>query len=150
MKAFHIVLSLAVMTAGLPARAQQTLLNVAYDPTREFYADYDKVFVRAGTRKNIHDWPDLIAPGVTVIVPNPKTSGGARWAYLAAWGYTLTTHHGDQAAARRFVTELYRHVPNLDTGDRWFGESADGHRARARLSPGWCATPSPAGAWSMR
>jgi sulfate transport system substrate-binding protein len=72
--------------------------------------------VRKGNPKHIMDWPDLIKPGVAVITPNPKTSGGARWNYLAAWGYAL--QHGDAAAARAFVTELYKHVLVLDSGAR--------------------------------
>lgn len=74
--------------------------------------------VRQGNPKGIRDWPDLIRPGVQVVTPNPKTSGGARWNYLAAWGWAARTHHGDQAAARSYVTELYRHVAVLDSGAR--------------------------------
>jgi sulfate/thiosulfate transport system substrate-binding protein len=74
--------------------------------------------VRKGNPKNIKDWPDLIRPGVSVITPNPKTSGGARWNYLAAWGYALRANNGDQAAARDFVKQLYAHVPVLDSGAR--------------------------------
>jgi sulfate transport system substrate-binding protein len=73
--------------------------------------------VRQGNPKNIHDWPDLIRPGVAVITPNPKTSGAARWAYLAAWGYVLKSG-GSADDARAFVTKLYRNVPVLDTGGR--------------------------------
>jgi sulfate transport system substrate-binding protein len=74
--------------------------------------------VRRGNPKGIHDWSDLIRPGMEVITPNPKTSGGARWNYLAAWGYALRQHAGDAQQARAFVTELYRHVPVLDSGAR--------------------------------
>ncbi|HVS71160.1 MAG TPA: sulfate ABC transporter substrate-binding protein [Phycisphaerae bacterium] len=74
--------------------------------------------VRRGNPKGIHDWPDLIKPGVSVIAPDPKASGGARWAYLAAWGAALKAHHGDEGAARAFVTALYQHVPILDSGAR--------------------------------
>lgn len=74
--------------------------------------------VRKGNPKGIHDWADLIKPGVAVITPNPKTSGGARWNYLAAWGYALNANGGDQAKARTYVTELFRHVPILDSGAR--------------------------------
>jgi sulfate transport system substrate-binding protein len=74
--------------------------------------------VRKGNPKNIKDWPDLIRDGVKVIVPNPKTSGGARWAYLAAWGYALTAPGGDDAKAKDFVTKLYKNVPVLDSGAR--------------------------------
>ena len=195
MRPLHFFALLLALTAGLPAYGQQSLLNVSYDPTREFYGEYDKVFVahwkaetgadiavhtshsgsgaqaravidgleadvvtlalaydidaiaqkaklvtpdwqhrlpddsapytstivflvRAGNPKNIHDWSDLVAQGVEVITPNPKTSGGARWAYLAAWGYALQAHHGDQAQAQEFVRQLYRHVPILDSGAR--------------------------------
>ncbi len=74
--------------------------------------------VRAGNPKNIKDWDDLIKPGLKVITPNPKTSGGARWNYLAAWGYALETHHHDSAQARDFVAKLYRNVSVLDAGAR--------------------------------
>jgi sulfate transport system substrate-binding protein len=178
-----------------PARADQSLLNVSYDPTRELYADYDKAFadhwkaqtgetitarashggsgaqaravidgleadvvtlalaydidaiaehakllpedwqtrlpdnsapytstivflVRKGNPKHIRDWADLVRDGVKVITPNPKTSGGARWNYLAAWGYALRQPGGDDAKARAFVAALYRNVPILDSGAR--------------------------------
>ena len=90
--------------------------------------------VRKGNPKQIHDWDDLVGDGVEVITPNPKTSGGARWNYLAAWGYFLQRELGDfykldnpfykdeqqaaQQKAREYVTELYKHVPVLDTGAR--------------------------------
>jgi len=177
------------------AQAQTTLLNVSYDPTREFYQDYNAAFarywkgkggadirvsqshggsgsqgrkvvdgleadvvslalaydidilsapkiqlipadwqkrlpsnsspytstivflVRKGNPKDIKDWNDLVRPGVSVITPNPKTSGGARWNYLAAWGYSLKQGGGD-AAAKDFVTRLYRNVPVLDAAAR--------------------------------
>ena len=72
--------------------------------------------VRRGNPKAIRDWPDLVRPGVSVITPNPKTSGGARWTYLAAWGWALQT--GDDARARAYVTALYKNVPVLDSGAR--------------------------------
>ncbi|WP_118137549.1 sulfate ABC transporter substrate-binding protein [Oceanicella sp. SM1341] len=177
------------------ARAQSTLLNVSYDPTREFYQAYNEAFaehweaetgesvtirmshggsgkqaraviegleadvvtlalsadidqivemtgrvapdwqsrlphasapytstivflVRKGNPKGIHDWDDLLADGVEVITPNPKTSGGARWNYLAAWIHALKAPGGSEEAARKYVSELYRHVPVLDTGAR--------------------------------
>jgi sulfate transport system substrate-binding protein len=179
----------------IPARADQGLLNVSYDPTRELYEDYDRAFathwkaqtgetvtirashggsgaqaravidgleadvvtlalawdidaiaarakllpadwqqrlpdnsapytstivllVRKENPKNIRDWGDLVRPGVKVITPNPKTSGGARWNYLAAWGYALRRPGGDAAKARAFVSALYRNVPILDSGAR--------------------------------
>jgi sulfate transport system substrate-binding protein len=73
--------------------------------------------VRKGNPKGIRDWDDLIKPGVSVITPNPKTSGGARWNYLAAWGYAQKKL-GGEAPAKDFVRKLYRNVPVLDTGAR--------------------------------
>ncbi len=178
-----------------PALADATLLNVSYDPTREFYADINKAFaakwktetgetlklqashggsgaqarsvidgleadivtlalaydidaiaeraklikpdwqtrlpnhaspytstivfvVRKGNPKGIKDWNDLIKPDVSVITPNPKTSGGARWNYLAALSYALKTNGNDETKALGYLKELYRHVPVLDTGAR--------------------------------
>lgn len=74
--------------------------------------------VRKGNPKAIHDWNDLAKPGVSVITPNPKTSGGARWNYLAAWGYALRANHGDKQKALEFVTALYKNAPVLDSGAR--------------------------------
>jgi sulfate/thiosulfate transport system substrate-binding protein len=74
--------------------------------------------VRKGNPKKIRDWSDLVRPGVQVITPNPKTSGGARWNFLAAWGYAIKQPGGNEAKARAFVHELYKHVPVLDTGAR--------------------------------
>ena len=74
--------------------------------------------VRKGNPKSIKDWPDLAKEGVSVVTPNPKTSGGARWNYLAAWAYELDRTKGDQAAARKFVEAIYRNVPVLDSGAR--------------------------------
>jgi sulfate transport system substrate-binding protein len=188
----------AALVAALPALAQQpaavTLLNVSYDPTREFYVEFNTAFqkfwkakagqdvtikqshggsgkqarsiidgldadvatlalagdtdalvknggwikegwqkrlphnsspytstivlvVRAGNPKGIKDWDDLVKPGVSVITPNPKTSGGARWNYLAAWEFARRKYGGD-AKAREFVARLYGNVPVLDTGAR--------------------------------
>ena len=73
--------------------------------------------VRKGNPKQIRDWGDLIRPGVSVVTPNPKTSGGARWNYLAAWGYGRA-RGGSDAAAKDYVTRLYRNVPVLDSGAR--------------------------------
>ncbi len=171
-----------------------TLLNVSYDPTREFYRDYNKAFaqywkaqsgqdvtikqshggsgkqarsvidglgadvatlgiasdinaiqkagdinagwetklpnnstpytstvvflVRRGNPQHIKDWPDLIRPGIAVITPNPKTSSGGRWNYLAAWGYALQKNAGSQDAARAYAQALYKNVPVLDSGAR--------------------------------
>jgi len=74
--------------------------------------------VRKGNPKKIRDWSDLVRPGVQVITPNPKTSGGARWNFLAAWGYAMKQPGGNEARAKAFVRELYKHVPVLDTGAR--------------------------------
>jgi sulfate transport system substrate-binding protein len=74
--------------------------------------------VRKGNPKGIHDWDDLIREGVEVITPNPKTSGGACWNFLAAWGYALKQNNNDEEAARAYVTELFKHVPVLDSGAR--------------------------------
>jgi len=189
-------ISVAIITGFGQARAaDQTILNVSYDPTREFYEDYDMAFakywkqntgndltinlsnggsgkqaravidgleadvvtlglaydvdaisqkagllpanwqsrlpdnstpytstivflVRKGNPKAIKDWPDVVKPGISVITPNPKTSGGARWAYLAAWGYALQAPGDDEEKAKDFVTRLYRNVPVLDSGAR--------------------------------
>ncbi|MES3039557.1 MAG: sulfate ABC transporter substrate-binding protein [Pseudomonadota bacterium] len=74
--------------------------------------------VRKGNPKRIKDWADIVKPGVKIITPNPKTSGGARWNYLAAWGYALQQPNGNEASAKEFVTKLFRNVPVLDTGAR--------------------------------
>lgn len=74
--------------------------------------------VRSGNPKHIKDWGDLVKPGVSVITPNPKTSGGARWNFLAAWAYALKQPGGNDAKAKDFVTRLYRNVPVLDSGAR--------------------------------
>lgn len=189
-----IAVLLLCLSTGVQAK-DISLLNVSYDPTREFYKQYDELFakywraktgdnvtvntshggsgkqaraviegleadvvtlalaydvdviakqsglipsdwrgrlpdnsapytstivflVRKGNPKNIHDWNDLLRQDVQVITPNPKTSGGARWNYLAAWGYALKQSGGDENKARAFVTDLYRNVPVLDTGAR--------------------------------
>ena len=74
--------------------------------------------VRKGNPKGIKDWSDLVKPGVAVVTPNPKTSGGARWNYLAAWGYALRTNGNDAKKAQEFIAALYRNVPVLDSGAR--------------------------------
>ncbi len=74
--------------------------------------------VRKGNPKNIKDWSDLVKPGVQVITPNPKTSGGARWNYLAAWAYALKQKGGNEASAKEFVGRLFKNVSVLDTGAR--------------------------------
>ena len=189
-----IALALAAGFASSAALAETTLLNVSYDPTREFYQAYNEAFaahwkketgedvtieashggsgkqaravidgleadvvtlalaydidqigekggliapdwqkrlphnsspytstivflVRKGNPKGIKDWDDLAKPGVSVITPNPKTSGGARWNYLAAWGYALK-RFGSEQKAQQFVAALYGNVPVLDSGAR--------------------------------
>jgi sulfate transport system substrate-binding protein len=187
----------SLVLSGGPSRtlADTTILNVSYDPTREFYQEFNEAFaehwkqqtgeevtvqqshggagkqaravidgleahvvtlalaydideiaartgwfpkewqlrlphnsspytstivflVRKGNPKGIQDWGDLVKADVQVITPNPKTSGGARWNYLAAWGWALRQTGGDDQKAQQFVAQLYRHVPVLDTGAR--------------------------------
>lgn len=187
--------AIALAFTGGAAQADKTLLNVSYDPTREFYKEVNEAFaqvwqvetgervmirqshggsgkqaravidglgadvvtlalagdidqiakatkkipadwikrlpqnsapytstivfiVRKGNPKAIKDWGDLTKPGVSVITPNPKTSGGARWNYLAAWTWAERAHGDDESKVRQFVADLYRNVPVLDTGAR--------------------------------
>ena len=184
-----------ILTSGLFAAGPVKLLNVSYDPTREFYQDFNVAFakywkaktgvdveinqshggsgaqsrsvidglqadvvtlglaydidaiaqnakllpenwqtrlpnnstpytstivflVRKGNPKHIKEWNDVVRDGVGVITPNPKTSGGARWSYLAAWGYALRHNNNDDAKAKAFVAKLYKNVPVLDSGAR--------------------------------
>ena len=74
--------------------------------------------VRKGNPKKIKDWNDLVRPGVSIITPNPKTSGGARWNYLAAWGYALRQNANNESAATNFMKQLFKNVSVLDTGAR--------------------------------
>jgi len=74
--------------------------------------------VRKGNPKGVKDWDDLVKPGISVITPNPKTSGGARWNYLAAWAYSVKQTGNDEQKARDFITRLYKNVPVLDSGAR--------------------------------
>jgi sulfate transport system substrate-binding protein len=103
---------LATVANLIPADWQQRLPHNSspYTSTIVF-------LVRKGNPRQIHDWEDLVRPGVSVITPNPKTSGGARWNYLAAWAYAKR-HHGGDAGAQRFVASLYKNVPVLDSGAR--------------------------------
>jgi sulfate/thiosulfate-binding protein len=131
------ILGLGIVVA--PTFAATTLLNVSYDPTRELYAQYNKEFarrqsrlphnsapytstivflVRKGNPKAIKDWGDLAKPGISVVTPNPKTSGGARWNYLAAWAWAMKQPGGSEATAKEFVRKLFKNVPVLDTGAR--------------------------------
>ncbi|MBY3623306.1 sulfate ABC transporter substrate-binding protein [Acinetobacter sp. CUI P1] len=89
-----------------------------FDHNSSPYTSTIVFLVRKGNPKGIKDWPDLLKEGVEVITPNPKTSGGARWNYLAAWGYALDHNNNDEAKAEEFVKELFKHVPVLDTGAR--------------------------------
>jgi sulfate/thiosulfate transport system substrate-binding protein len=105
----------ALATTGklIPRNWQTRLANnsAPYTSTMVF-------LVRKGNPKRIKDWDDLVKPGVSVITPNPKTSGGARWNYLAAWGYALRRNNNDETKAREFVTRLFKNVPVLDSGAR--------------------------------
>ncbi len=193
--AFAVLLPVALLTSPVSAAAGQTLLNVSYDVTREFYKEYNAAFakhwkektgedvtinqshggsskqarsvldgleadvvtmnqaldidilhekanlipadwatrlpnqsvpyqstilfiVRKGNPQAIKDWDDLIKPGISVIIPNPKTSGNGRYSYLGAWGYAFRKYGHDEAKARAFVTQLFKNVPVLDTGGR--------------------------------
>jgi sulfate transport system substrate-binding protein len=82
------------------------------------YGIGEAMLVTKGNPKGVKDWDDLVRPGLKVITPNPKTSGGARWNYLAAWGYALKANGGDEEKAKAFVAALYKNVPILDTGAR--------------------------------
>jgi sulfate/thiosulfate-binding protein len=104
----------AIAQSGLLPRAWQARLPDNSCP----YTSTIVFLVRKGNPKGIHDWEDLARPGVAVITPNPKTSGGARWNYLAAWGYALRRPGGSEAAARDLVARIYHNVPVLDTGAR--------------------------------
>jgi sulfate transport system substrate-binding protein len=103
----------AIADAGLVARNWQKRLPQNSTP----YTSTIVFLVRKGNPKNIRNWDDLVRPGVQVITPNPKTSGGARWNYLAAWGYALKKY-GSPARAKDFVARLYKNVPVLDSGAR--------------------------------
>jgi sulfate transport system substrate-binding protein len=104
----------AVADKGLIAADWQKRLPNNASP----YTSTIVLLVRKGNPKKIKDWDDLVRPDVSVITPNPKTSGGARWNYLAAWGYALRRWGGDEAKAREFVGKLYHNVPVLDSGAR--------------------------------
>ena len=97
----------------LPADWQKRLPNnsTPYTSTIVF-------LVRKGNPKNIKDWDDVVKKDISVVVPNPKTSGGARWAYLAAYAYALEKNSHDDAAAKKFIAQLYKNVPVLDSGAR--------------------------------
>jgi sulfate transport system substrate-binding protein len=103
----------AIAAKGLTAPDWQKRLPLNASP----YTSTIVFLVRKGNPKGIKDWDDLIKPGVAVITPNPKTSGGARWNYLAAWGFALKKY-GSVDKTRQFVADLYKNVPVLDTGAR--------------------------------
>nr|WP_238482298.1 sulfate ABC transporter substrate-binding protein [Noviherbaspirillum aridicola] len=103
-----------IASKGLLAKDWQKRLPHNSSP----YTSTIVFLVRKGNPKGIKDWADLVKPGVSVITPNPKTSGGARWNYLAAWGYALRQQGGTEATAKDFVTRLFKNVPVLDSGAR--------------------------------
>jgi sulfate transport system substrate-binding protein len=104
----------AIAERGIIAKDWQQRLPNNSSP----YTSTIVLLVRKGNPKQIKDWDDLVRPGISVITPNPKTSGGARWNYLAAWGYALRRWGGDEAKAREFVAKLFHNVPVLDSGAR--------------------------------
>ncbi len=115
-----VTLALAADIDAIASKAKllplnwQTLLPDNSSP----YTSTIVLLVRKGNPRGIKDWADLVRPGVAVITPNPKTSGGARWNYLAAWSWALAQPGGSDASAREFVGKLYKNVPVLDTGAR--------------------------------
>ena len=104
----------AIAEHGLTAAGWQKRLQYHSAP----YTSTIVFLVRKGNPKGIKDWNDLVKPGVSVITPNPKTSGGARWNHLAAWGYALRQPGATDASARDFIGKLYKNVPVLDSGAR--------------------------------
>ncbi len=104
----------AIQKSGLIAPGWEKRLPYNSTP----YTSTIVLLVRKGNPKGIHDWGDLGKPGLAVITPNPKTSSGGRWNYLAAWGYALQKNHGNQAAAKAFVASVYKNVQVLDFGAR--------------------------------
>jgi sulfate transport system substrate-binding protein len=104
----------AIAASGLLPKNWQTRLPLNSSP----YTSTIVFLVRKGNPKKIKDWNDLARPGISVITPNPKTSGGARWNYLAAWGYALRNNGNDEAKAKSFVQSIFKNVPILDTGAR--------------------------------
>jgi sulfate transport system substrate-binding protein len=104
----------AISARGLLARDWQTRMANRSAP----YTSTIVFLVRKGNPKQIRDWGDLVKPGVSVITPNPKSSGGGRWSYLAAWGYALRQPGATEESAKAFMRALYGNVPILDTGAR--------------------------------
>ncbi len=105
--------SIAEKSALLPKNWQKLLPDNSTP-----YTSTIVLLVRKGNPKNIQDWDDLAKPGISVITPNPKTSGGARWNYLAAWGYASKKFNGDESKIKEFVGAIYKNVPVLDSGAR--------------------------------
>jgi sulfate transport system substrate-binding protein len=120
------------LNADVVTLALESDINAIADKTKKIDPDWRSKFennsapytstivflVRKGNPKGIHDWGDLTKEGVEVITPNPKTSGGARWNYLAAWAWANGQYGGDEARIRKYIGDLYGHVPVLDTGAR--------------------------------
>lgn len=104
---------IAALSGKLPENWQKRLPDNSAP-----YTSTINLVVRKGNPKGLRDWDDLVKPGVSVITPNPKTSGGARWNFLAAWAYAAAHDGGDEAKTRDFIGKLYRNVPVLDTGAR--------------------------------
>jgi sulfate/thiosulfate transport system substrate-binding protein len=104
----------AIAAAGLTAKGWSQRLPNDSSP----YTSTIVLLVRKGNPKGIKDWGDLARPGVSILTPNPKTGGGSRWNYLAAWGWALDQPGGSEATARDFVTKVYRNVQVLDSGSR--------------------------------
>jgi sulfate/thiosulfate transport system substrate-binding protein len=115
-----VTLALAYDIDAIADKAQ--LINSGWDKRLDNnstpYTSTIVFLVRKGNPKGIHDWPDVIRKGVSVITPNPKTSGGARWNYLAAWGYAWNQYGHDEKKTRDFIAALYKNVPVLDSGAR--------------------------------
>ena len=109
------------LAADIDAVAAKGLLPADWQKSRAHnsspYTSTIVFLVRKGNPKQIKDWDDIVKPGITVVTPNPKTSGGARWNYLAAWAFAAKKYGGEQAA-RDFVAKLFRNTPVLDTGAR--------------------------------
>jgi sulfate/thiosulfate-binding protein len=105
--------AIAAQTGKIPKDWQKRLSSNSspYTSTIDF-------LVRKGNPKHIRDWDDLVRPGVEIVTPNPKTSGGARWNYLAAWAYASAKNQGDEGATTAFMTALFKNVAVLDTGAR--------------------------------
>ena len=103
-----------VAQRGLIAKDWQKRLPHSSTP----YSSTIVFLVRKGNPKGIKDWGDLVRPGLSVITPNPKTSGGARWNHLAAWGYAIKQPGGNEKSAQEFLSKMYKNVPVLDSGAR--------------------------------